>query len=87
MFSAKPVLASVDFDSDTAKCIIDCDGGWVIEPESPEHLAEQIKKCMKLSRTELEDKGWKGREFALRNLSKDKNLSKLVNACIEVIEE
>lgn len=86
MFSAKPVLASVDKASDTAKCILDCDGGWVIEPESPELLASKIKECLKLPLTELRQKGEQGREYALKNLSRDQNLSKLVNACINIIE-
>lgn len=86
MFSAKPILASVDLESDTAACIRECDGGWVVEPESPELLAKQIKECLKMNRKELIEIGKRGREFAMTHLSREKNLSKLVAACREVIE-
>ena len=33
MFSAKPVIASVDEDSDTALCIVESGAGWRIAPE------------------------------------------------------
>lgn len=43
MFSAKPILSSVDKDSDTAVCIKDAKAGWVAIPED----AKDVARCMK----------------------------------------
>lgn len=43
MAAARPVLASVDADSETARAVLLADCGWVIEPENSEKLAETIR--------------------------------------------
>lgn len=86
MFSAKPIIAAVDDESDTAKCVIDSDCGWVIPPEDIDCMKNQMINCISTNEEKLRLKGLRGREFALQHLSRDKNLSRLVDACIEVIE-
>lgn len=86
MFSSKPVIASVDAESDTARCIKISDSGWVIPPENVSAMTEQMRICISLSKEQLSQMGENGRSFALQNLTRDHNLSKLVDACVSVIE-
>ncbi len=85
MFSAKPILAAVDLESDTARCVNDSDAGWVIEPENVEKLATAFAKIVTLPSELLKSKGENGCEFAIANLSKRGNLPILVNAVNEVL--
>ena len=87
MFSKKPVLASVDAESDTAMCIRDHNAGWVAVPEDVESIATAMKKAYSLSKDELKAIGNNGFNFAIENLSRTNNLQKLYKACVEVIKE
>lgn len=78
MFSAKPIIATVDYDSDTAQAIREAGCGWVIEPENPAALVVFMQKVYRMSKEELDSIGLKGREFALKHYSKNINLSNLV---------
>ena len=86
MFSAKPILASVDCGSDTAKCITESDSGWVIEPENIEKLYLKMKDICNESFVELRKKGKRGQEFALRNLSKSGNVPVLIESIKKIIK-
>lgn len=57
MFSAKPILSSVDKDSDTAVCIKDAKAGWVAIPEDAKDVARCMKKATMLSRDQLLEMG------------------------------
>lgn len=87
MFSAKPVLASVDAESDTALCIKESDAGWVALPEDVKSIAEAMKQAYSSTKEDLLKKGENGFNFAIDNLSRTKNLKKLTDACLEVIRE
>ena len=84
MFSKKPVLASVDAESDTAMCILDNHAGWVALPEDAESVAKAMKEAYLLSGEELNRLGKNGFEFAVETLSR-RNLKKLTDACLDVI--
>lgn len=84
MFSKKPVLASVDAESDTAMCIRDSHAGWVALPEDAESIAKAMKEAYSLSGEELNRKGTNGFDFAIETLSR-KNLKKLTDACLDAI--
>lgn len=84
MFSKKPVLASVDAESDTAMCIRDNHAGWVALPEDAVSVAKAMKEAYSLSSEELQGIGENGFEFAIETLSR-KNLKKLVDACLDAI--
>ena len=86
MFSAKPVLASVDEDSDTAKCVMASDSGWVCLPEDANELAKKMRECVQCDHDQLVAMGQRGFDFAIREFSRKTNLEKLVAACEEVIE-
>ena len=84
MFSKKPVLASVDAESDTALCIRENHAGWVALPEDAKSVAKAMKEAYSLSSEELNKIGENGFEFAIETLSR-KNLKKLADACLEAI--
>jgi glycosyltransferase involved in cell wall biosynthesis len=77
MFSAKPVLACVEKESDTAKIIDGCKGGLISEPENIEQLAATMQQISKLSQVALKEMGYNSRLFAEEHLSKKVNLEKL----------
>lgn len=85
MFSAKPVLASVDIGSDTAFCVQKSGAGWVAMPEDEDSIAAKMRIAYSLSKEDLDAKGKKGFDYAIENFSKKKNLRKLANECINVI--
>lgn len=84
MFSKKPVLASVDAESDTAMCIRDNHAGWVALPEDAVSVAKAMKEAYSLSSEELQGIGENGFAFAIETLSR-KNLKKLADACLDAI--
>lgn len=86
MFSAKPVLASVDMESDTALCIRESDAGWVAMPEDVDSIAAAMKLAYSSSKEEMMAKGQRGFDYAIENFSKQQNLKKLTDECIYVIE-
>lgn len=87
MFSAKPVLAFVDPESDTAMCIKESSGGWVIPPEDEDMMTKQMEVCINVNPQKLKQIGIQGRQFALKHLSREQNLKTLVNMCMNVIEK
>ena len=78
MFSAKPVLACVDIDSDTAHTVKSSGCGWVIEPENITLLKIQIQTIISISEKKLHDMGNMGYQYALSLFSKKKNLPKIL---------
>ena len=83
MFSKKPIIASVDIDSDSATVINEAKAGWVIEPENIDMLIDAMREASLTKKSELELKGENGFNFAMKNLSKKNNLKQLVNAILE----
>lgn len=77
MFSAKPILASVDEDSDTARAIFKAKGGWVSEPGNTAKLAAKMKQIASLSQQELEKIGQNGREYGLLHFAKSRGVGSL----------
>lgn len=87
MFSAKPVLASVDAESDTARCINDSNAGWVCEPENVEQISNLMQKIVGLNKEELNTMGTLGRDYAVKEFSRTENLKILANACKAIINK
>lgn len=87
MFSAKPVIAAVDYDSDTAEAIKNANCGWIVEPENALALKDIMQKTLNMSKEEMTNMGLKGRDYALRHFSKKSNLPKLVRIIEEIIEK
>lgn len=86
MFSSKPVLACVDVESDTARCILNGNAGYVCEPENADAIATSMEHVMGIPRTELKLLGENGFEYAINEFSKTINLEKLVDAVVNVVE-
>lgn len=78
MFSAKPIIASVDESSEVAQIICSNDCGWVVPPEDINELAHIMHEAYNASSATLSDLGKKAQEFAVTYLSRKSNLRKLV---------
>lgn len=86
MFSAKPIIAAVDYDSDTAESIRNASCGWIVEPENVEALKVVMQMALNLSAEELRNLGLKGRSYGLKHFSKKSNMPRLVNIIEDLIE-
>ena len=85
MFSSKPIIASVDKNSDTAKSIIDSRCGWICDPENINELSKKLIKANNCNKNKLEKMGSLGFEYSLNFFSRKKNLSKLSRAIENII--
>ena len=86
MFSSKPILASVDADSDSAKCILDAKAGWVCDPEDVSALSNAMHTCFETNKKVLLEMGESGFKYAIEDFSRTKNLQKLYEACVSTIK-
>lgn len=78
MLAGKPVLAYVDEDSDAANTIKLAECGWVVQPDHNEALREKMQAISSMPAEDLKKLGENGRAYALKHLSKEANLKKLV---------
>ena len=79
LLSAKPVIACVEKNTDVAEIITKGQCGMIVEPEEINELAEVMKEVRNLSQETLVQMGQRSREFALKELSKEVNISKLIS--------
>jgi hypothetical protein len=85
LFSAKPVIACVEEQSDVANILNETNCGLVTKPESVEDLNVAMKRMYETRRADLQLMGEKGKDYAISNLSKHANLSRLVTVIEEAI--
>ena len=85
MFSAKPILGSMDRDCDTAYAIIESGGGVIVEPENKDTLAKMMAEMIDKGNKELAELGMKGQKYALDHFSKKANLSNLKRIVSELV--
>lgn len=85
MFSSKPVLCSVDKDSDTARCIRDARGGWVVPPENPQALAQAMADCILASKATLEEMGENNFHYAINDFSRKRGVKRLASIFYELL--
>ena len=78
MFSAKPIIGSLDEISDTAKAIIDADCGIVVSPENKNELITAMRNISVWAKSVLEEKGENGFNYAMKYFSRSRNLEKLI---------
>ena len=69
MLSGRPIIASVDLDSDCANIIRESRCGQVVEPEDDESLSNAINDIASKSIEELNQLGKKTFDYAKENLS------------------
>jgi colanic acid biosynthesis glycosyl transferase WcaI len=84
MLSGRPVLAMVLGDSDTAKLIIGAKAGWVIPPDDPAGAAAALKVIAASSREDLRAAGTRGLDYALRHLTREANLPKMIQLLLQL---
>ena len=77
MFAAKPVLATVDAESDTARFIQEAKCGWIGKAGDVEWLSAKMKETAKIPVEVLNNMGMRGREYGLRHFSKSEGVRKL----------
>lgn len=82
LFSAKPVLASLDLDSDTSKFIQTANAGWVVEPENINALSLKMIEISKNTTSNLQEIGKKGFEYGIKQFSMDEGVKKLTELVI-----
>lgn len=87
LFSAKPVIASVDKDSDTAECVEKSGAGWLAEPEDVSNIAKVMREAFIASDANRIKMGECGREYAMCVFTKEKNLSVLSQAIEAILSD
>jgi colanic acid biosynthesis glycosyl transferase WcaI len=70
MCAARPVIASVDRDSETARIIESAKCGLCVQPESPGEIADAILHLKRNPEVAME-MGRRGREYVEKNLRKE----------------
>lgn len=85
MLSSRPVIASVDSESDTALCVLESNCGWIVPPEEAEPIAEAMRDAIGSVDSLLEVKGRNGFRYAMKNFSKTNNLGILTEACVKAM--
>jgi glycosyltransferase involved in cell wall biosynthesis len=79
MLAARPVVAQAVCGSETARVVQDSGCGWVVRPDQPKLLANQIRLICALGRSELERRGKAGRAYALNHFRKEVCLPKVID--------
>lgn len=87
MLSGKPVIASIELDSDTADIIRSSKSGIVTSPDNREELEDAFRKYAQATRLELDQQGKNSREYAEHNLTREANLQKVVSAIEGIINQ
>jgi glycosyltransferase involved in cell wall biosynthesis len=85
LFSAKPVIACVETESDVANILNEAGCGFVVEPENIDAIALIMKKTYGMEKSQLEKMGHNGKNYAVLNLSRKANLPKVLKIIKEVI--
>lgn len=85
MFSRKPVIASVDDASDTARTVRAARCGWVVPPEAPARFVQVLQDAAGCSHDALKDMGMSGFQYAMEHFSKRKNLHQIAQLISESV--
>jgi len=78
LLCGRPVLALARPESDLADLIRVSGCGWVIPPDDPPAVARTLEEIRALPRSELDRRGADGRRFALRELTDEACLPKIL---------
>jgi colanic acid biosynthesis glycosyl transferase WcaI len=70
MAAGRPVLASVERDSEVARVVDKARCGWVVDPESPEALAAGVLSAMRMGHAQRQALGQNGRSACLADYSR-----------------
>lgn len=83
LFSKRPVLASLEENSDVGCSIKEAHCGWVVNPEDEKELVAKMKEVTQVDFEELKKMGLNGFEYSQHYLTRAVNLKKMV----AIIEE
>ena len=86
MLSGKPVLASVDQDSSTKRIVEGCKCGLTVAPDKEETMMKAFQCFAAKSREVRNMIGENSREYALKHLTKDVNLSLVINSIKQFLQ-
>ena len=78
LLAGRPVIAAVLPESDTGGSVIGSGAGWVADPDSADLMAEAIVAASEQAAESLSQMGSAGREYAIKNLSREPNLPKVI---------
>ncbi len=87
MLSGHPVLAMVHEDSDTAVLIRKAQAGWIIPPDDPVQTAAALKAIASSAPEELRACGVRALDYALSNLSREENLSRILGLLSQIARQ
>ena len=85
MLSGKPVLASVDEDSATARIIRDSQSGYVVIPDSKDTLVEGFRFFSQRNRAELLGMSGNSRSYSRQTLSRETNIKLILEKINSII--
>jgi glycosyltransferase involved in cell wall biosynthesis len=83
MFSAKPIIATVDVACDTAHAIREANCGWVGEAENINWLVSKMREVVVLPVEERTRYGQRGRSFGLKHFSKANGVMRLAGMVLK----
>jgi glycosyltransferase involved in cell wall biosynthesis len=86
LFSAKPVIACVEKESDVSNILKEANCGFIVDPENAENLKIAMKRLYETEEADLKEMGEKGKDYALSNLSKKTNLNKVVTIIEDALQ-
>lgn len=78
MLAGRPIIAQAISGSELERTIDKAGCGWVVAPDNPQRLADMIREVMQLSPAERKCRGQAGREYALKNLTSEGNLPRVI---------
>jgi glycosyltransferase involved in cell wall biosynthesis/GNAT superfamily N-acetyltransferase len=87
LLSAKPVLATLDAGSDSARFLHEAQCGWVGEPENFEWLAAKMAQIAALPPPVLETMGQRGRTYGLEHFSMSEGLRSLRGVILGAVRQ
>jgi len=85
MLSGKPVLASVDQDSSTKRILEGNSCGMAVAPDSENALTEAFQHFASLSHEELDAIGKKSMDYAIKELTRNVSLNKVVETIKNIL--
>ena len=86
LLSGRPVLASVDQDSSTKRILEGEKCGKTVVPDDKEALVKGFKYFAELTTEERNKMGDNSREYALKHLTREVNLSLVISSIKESIQ-
>lgn len=86
LLSGRPVLASVDQDSSTKRILEGEECGKTVVPDNKDALVYGFKYFAELTSEARENMGMNSREYALKHLTREANLSLVINSIKNILQ-